>query len=160
MKPILFILSLFLTMQMTPVDLFPLNDVKKEFKEQGWDIPCVKESHRIVSSRESRSEVIEGISVKISSIPTNEQKPNIFGQNSKFAVVMINQYSFNEKPFCYFAVIGNGDRAGLTMYAYYDEEGEGVFQLREDWGTPTGRSDISDWRIHLPDWVKEASQKQ
>jgi hypothetical protein len=51
-----------------------------------------------------------------------------------------------------------GVTGSIFEQAYYDEDGNGLFQTRDDIVILLGGP--ATWHLRLPDWVKKASQKQ
>jgi hypothetical protein len=80
---------------------------------------------------------------------------------TEFVVNSITQYDVDGVPFCYLVSLSpshDGVSALESRYsAYYDEDGKGKFETREDidlWlgGAPQG------YQIRLPEWVKNTKR--
>ena len=69
------------------------------------------------------------------------------------------EYCIHGKPFCYSilvaSMVGGRETGAMQQIAFYDEDGDGIFETRE----PVGVPDVNrlHW-IELPEWVKNTQQ--
>ena len=169
MKTNLFMLSLFLALQIADSGSFAQNIpsvLKREVNEQVWAVPGIKDLNQ-VKVYNLREEVIEGIPVQVSSIASDGTRVPGNAKGCSMEAMGIARFAVNRKAFCYripmrfFCIDENGSGGALGVsctYAYYDEQGQGVFTIRDMINDVLGGPDY--WHIHLPEWVKKASQKQ
>jgi hypothetical protein len=171
MKTHLFMLSCFLTIQATGSGLVAQvapGSAKPAYRQKGWVVPGIEHPERL-KIFDRREKIIESTAVQISSI-RRESKTTILdygsGHNGEVVINEIYQYSFNGRPFCYLVNMSPSREGGKLIsavdfqYAYYDEDGKGVFQTREIVGPAPPPHSTDPYPVHLPIWVKMTSQKQ
>ncbi len=171
MKAMLFMLSFFLAAQMTGSGLVAQvapGSAKPAYRAEGWAIPGIEHPDHLKIFN-LREKLIESTAVQISSIQPNSKATKLdygSGQSGEVVINEINRYSFNGKPFCYLVTMSPSMEGGRLIsavefeYAYYDEDGKGLFQTREIVGPPPPPHSTEPYPVHLPNWVKKAIQKQ
>jgi hypothetical protein len=157
-----FMLTLFLAAQVGGSSLIAQNEsgvLRREVNQKGWAVPGIRDLNQL-KVYNLNEEIIEGIPVQVSSIAP----VNVYGDKDSELANRILRYAINVKPFCYIASLSvyrydkNSKAGGIPgdefYRAYYDEDGDGIFETREDLRPPVV------WRPHLSDWVKKAIQNQ
>lgn len=162
-------LALILTLQIAGPDSFA-QEGKKVVNEDGWTVPGVADldSMRLLNKSEL---IIEEKRIRMSYSAKEGNRRDVIKFQSiyesndvikyreiEIQVLGIVQFDINGKPFCYevnMGLVHNGIGV-LTAYsfAYYDEDGRGIFGTREELGPR--RPGIP--RVRLPEWVKNLSQ--
>jgi hypothetical protein len=170
MKSMLFMLSFFLAVQMTGSGLdaqVAPGSAKAAYRAEGWTIPGIKHPDHLKVFN-LREKLIESTAVQISSIQPDSKTSILDYGSSHSGEVVINeiyQYSLNGKPFCYLVTMSPSREGGRLIsavdfeYAYYDEEGKGLFQTREIVGPSPPPHSAEPYPVHLPNWIKKAIQK-
>jgi hypothetical protein len=147
---------------------------KRVFREMGWLIPGLANFDK-TKAFNTTEKIIDGIPVQETPI----QPDTILGsgQNSRTVTLLITdipvkkevevrvgsitKYSINGKAFCYLVKMSPASTdityAVDMTWAYYDAEGNGLFQIREIVG-PKQPGNTASYPIRLPDWVKKKSQ--
>lgn len=171
MKSIIVVLSLIIIMPISNQRLIA-QDILETHKVDGWIIPGI-EKHDQLKVIKQNEKTREGISIRESIYEPKRdrdgRRPHVkipirikSNGNQKYeekevVVREIIEYMIDGKPFCFLIKMSPMDKFGNAIgksygYAYYDENGSGLFQTREPVGIIGGPS---GWHLRIPEWVKQ-----
>lgn len=149
-------------------------------KIDGWAIPGLSKSHPMKIKSQSER-MIEGKRIRITSLQMEDthddnnpreiklpilddsSDPAVFSEMDVF-INSVTQSDIKGKTFCYLVSVSpiyGGESVGVEYYyAYYDENGDGLFRKRER--VYLDYLDVKSGKelIHLPTWVKNVAQDQ
>jgi hypothetical protein len=144
---------------------------KRAFREMGWLIPGLANFDK-AKAFNTPEKIINGIPVQ--ETPIQPDTIGGSGHNSRTVKLLITEkpvrkemevrvssitkYSINGKTFCYLVKMSPASiditYAADMIWAYYDEVGNGLFQIREIVG-PKHPGNTAAYPVRLPDWVKK-----
>jgi hypothetical protein len=137
--------------------------ISREVKEKGWSIAEMGLKHFDQAKMNSRREVDIRAGVKVvetSFFPSDNGK---ILEDGSGMVYNIRQYSIDNKAFCYLIKVepafGGGYLSMVDTYAYYDDDGDGVFRVKEKIIYQPYR-DIYNPNVKLPKWVEQEISKK